>query len=86
MSDQEELLADPAMLVLARDSRGWTQSELAEQMSHVEGNRISQGYEAGPKPDASRSGRSGSSCSPPHFASHPRCCARPLIRPGQASG
>lgn len=44
MSDQEELLADPAMLVLARDSRGWTQSELAEQMSHVEGNRISQGY------------------------------------------
>ncbi|MFI6471264.1 ImmA/IrrE family metallo-endopeptidase [Streptomyces sp. NPDC050516] len=44
MSDQKGLLADPAMLALARDSRGWTQSELAEQMSHVEGNRISQGY------------------------------------------
>jgi Zn-dependent peptidase ImmA (M78 family) len=44
VSDQEQLLADPAMLVLARDSRGWTQSELAEQMSHVEGSRISQGY------------------------------------------
>ncbi|MGW2858180.1 ImmA/IrrE family metallo-endopeptidase [Streptomyces sp. NPDC001205] len=44
MSDQKELVADPAMLALARDSRGWTQSELAEQMSHVEGNRITQGY------------------------------------------
>ncbi|MFI6352206.1 helix-turn-helix domain-containing protein [Streptomyces sp. NPDC050743] len=44
MSDQKELLADPAMLALARDSRGWTQSELAERMSHVEGSRITQGY------------------------------------------
>ncbi|GAA3038771.1 hypothetical protein GCM10020000_16270 [Streptomyces olivoverticillatus] len=44
VSDQKELLADPTMLTLARDSRGWTQSELAERMSHVEGSRITQGY------------------------------------------
>ncbi|WP_406510661.1 ImmA/IrrE family metallo-endopeptidase [Streptomyces sp. NBC_00212] len=32
------------MLTLARDSRGWTQSELADHMSRVDGNRITQGY------------------------------------------
>ncbi|WP_414167603.1 XRE family transcriptional regulator [Streptoverticillium reticulum] len=44
MSDQKEWVADPAMLTLARDSRGWTQSELADQMSRVDGTRITQGY------------------------------------------
>uniref|UniRef100_A0AAU2VL43 XRE family transcriptional regulator n=1 Tax=Streptomyces sp. NBC_00008 TaxID=2903610 RepID=A0AAU2VL43_9ACTN len=44
MSDQENLIAEPAMLTLARDSRGWTQSGLAAEMSRVEGERITQGY------------------------------------------
>lgn len=44
MSNHKELVADPSMLALARDSRGWTQSELAEQMSRVDGGRITQGY------------------------------------------
>ncbi|MGW1130471.1 helix-turn-helix domain-containing protein [Streptomyces sp. SS1-1] len=44
MSDHKELVADPSMLALARDSRGWTQSELAEQMSRVDGSRVTQGY------------------------------------------
>ncbi|WP_424211377.1 ImmA/IrrE family metallo-endopeptidase [Streptomyces sp. BI20] len=32
------------MLTLARDSRGWTQSDLALQLSRLEGTRITQGY------------------------------------------
>jgi Zn-dependent peptidase ImmA (M78 family) len=41
----EDLTAEPAMLVLARESRGWTQADLAEAMSELEaGARISQGY------------------------------------------
>jgi hypothetical protein len=44
VSDQNNLVADPGMLTLARDSRGWTQSDLADQMSRMDGNRITQGY------------------------------------------
>lgn len=41
----EEMAAEPAMLVLARESRGWTQADVAEAMSQLEtGARISQGY------------------------------------------
>ncbi|MFF4989758.1 ImmA/IrrE family metallo-endopeptidase [Streptosporangium saharense] len=41
----EDMTAEPAMLVLARESRGWTQADVAEAMSHLEvGGRISQGY------------------------------------------
>ncbi|MGW8973932.1 helix-turn-helix domain-containing protein [Streptomyces platensis] len=44
MNNQNNLVADPGMLTLARDSRGWTQSDLADRMSRVDGNRITQGY------------------------------------------
>jgi len=39
------MTAEPAMLVLARESRGWTQVDVAEAMSQLEADaRISQGY------------------------------------------
>ncbi|MFE0458151.1 ImmA/IrrE family metallo-endopeptidase [Kitasatospora sp. NPDC058965] len=45
MAIDEDLVAQPAMLVLARESRGWTQVDVAEQMSKLDQpNRISQGY------------------------------------------
>ncbi|MFF4424439.1 ImmA/IrrE family metallo-endopeptidase [Streptomyces sp. NPDC001549] len=44
MRNQRSLVADPGMLTLARDSRGWTQSDLADEMSHLDGSRITQGY------------------------------------------
>ncbi|MFG1941330.1 ImmA/IrrE family metallo-endopeptidase [Nonomuraea sp. NPDC048826] len=41
----EDMTADPAMLVLARESRSWTQADVAQAMSRLEADaRISQGY------------------------------------------
>jgi Zn-dependent peptidase ImmA (M78 family) len=41
----EDAKAEPAMLVLARESRGWTQADVAEAMSQIDASaRISQGY------------------------------------------
>lgn len=39
-----EVAADAGMLVLAREARGMTQRVLAEQMSRLAGERVSQGY------------------------------------------
>lgn len=44
MRNRSSLVADPTMLTLARDSRGWTQSDLAGELSRLEGTRITQGY------------------------------------------
>lgn len=45
MSNRAELVAQPDMITLARDSRGWTQADLANAMTRINGNnRISQGY------------------------------------------
>ncbi|WP_406297450.1 ImmA/IrrE family metallo-endopeptidase [Embleya sp. NBC_00888] len=45
MAIENDLVAHPAMLVLARESRGWTQADLVAAMSKLDGgNRISQGY------------------------------------------
>jgi len=40
----KELIAEPAMLSLAREYRGMTQSELADEMARIDGTKISQGY------------------------------------------
>jgi Zn-dependent peptidase ImmA (M78 family)/transcriptional regulator with XRE-family HTH domain len=41
----EEFTAQPGMLVLARESRGWTQADLAEKLSQADSStRITQGY------------------------------------------
>jgi Zn-dependent peptidase ImmA (M78 family) len=43
MADQ--LTAEPNMLMLARESRGWTQADLADKLTSADGgNRITQGY------------------------------------------
>ncbi|WP_037832947.1 ImmA/IrrE family metallo-endopeptidase [Streptomyces sp. NRRL S-1831] len=40
-----DLVAHPAMLTLARESRGWTQSDLAAEMTRLAGSEaVSQGY------------------------------------------
>ncbi|MFD7677031.1 ImmA/IrrE family metallo-endopeptidase [Streptomyces sp. NPDC060187] len=45
MEAHEDLVAVPAMLALARESRGMTQADLAIAMSRLDGaNRVSQGY------------------------------------------
>ncbi|UWE11939.1 ImmA/IrrE family metallo-endopeptidase [Actinacidiphila bryophytorum] len=45
MDTREDLIAVPAMLSLARESRGMTQVDLADEMSRLDGvNRVSQGY------------------------------------------
>ncbi|GAA4242450.1 ImmA/IrrE family metallo-endopeptidase [Actinomadura meridiana] len=40
----EEMVADAGMLVLARESRGMTQTALAKRMTNVAGEPVSQGY------------------------------------------
>jgi Zn-dependent peptidase ImmA (M78 family)/transcriptional regulator with XRE-family HTH domain len=45
MEGSDELAAHPAMLTLARESRGWTQSDLAAEMTLLaDGEAVSQGY------------------------------------------
>ncbi|MFE7561087.1 XRE family transcriptional regulator [Kitasatospora sp. NPDC057500] len=40
----EVLIAEPAMLSLAREYRGMTQTDLADEMSRIDGTKVSQGY------------------------------------------